>query len=211
MTIRCLAIGDSHIPRRAKEIPDKIMDKINHLTTEELFDYTFFTGDLISAYDFIDYLNLKTKKKLFIVIGNMDYFGGNRNAPMYQNLLLNFLDGEKLSIGLTHGHQIQPRGDHSQLDYLARIEKNYHILISGHTHKEEVYLTKNGRLLVNPGSVTGAWSFIASGIPSFIVLHVNEENKEIVVSLNQFDKEDINIIELKSYFIFQNNQINYKY
>jgi putative phosphoesterase len=209
--VRCLIIGDAHIPRRAKSVPAEIINKLNELTDTNSFNYTFFTGDLITAFDFIDFLNLKTINKVLAVIGNMDYYGGNRSAPVYQNLNINFLDNDKLSIGLTHGHQIEPRGDHSQLEYLATKEKSYNILISGHTHKEEVFLTDKGILLLNPGSVTGAWSFIASGIPSFILAQVNKENKNIDVTLFQLDKRSKKFNELKSYFRFENNTIHYRY
>ena len=140
----------------------------------------------------------------------MDYFAGNRDAPIYQELMLSFSNKEKITIGLTHGSQIKPRGDHSQLEKLA-IKMKYNILISGHTHKEEIFLTKNGILLLNPGSVTGAWSFVASRIPSFILVHINEIKKDINVNLIQFNSKSDKISEYKSYFIFKNNQIHYKY
>jgi len=210
--VKFLAIGDSHIPRRAKSISDKIIDKLEELTNAELFDYTFFTGDVIKAPEFIEFLKqiTKTSKNLFIVIGNMDYYSGNRNSPVFQELKLLFPDGDIIMVGLTHGAQIQPRGEHSQLETLA-IKKSYNILITGHTHKEEIFLSKNGILLLNSGSVTGAWSFVASGIPSFSVININEQKKELLVSLFQLDKRIDKILESKSYFIFKNNKINYKF
>jgi len=205
--VRFLAIGDSHIPRRAKSVPDKFIDKLEELTNAELFDYTFFTGDVIKAPEFIKFLEkiTKTPKNLFFVIGNMDYYGGNSNSPVFQELKLLFPDGDNITVGLTHGAQIQPRGDHAQLETLA-IKKSYNILITGHTHKEEIFLTDNG-LFFNPGSVTGAWSFVASGIPSFIVLKIKENTKEINLSLFQLDKKTQKIRELKSYFIFKDNRV----
>jgi len=206
---KILAIGDSHIPRRARNIPDKIYNILHQLIEKERFDYTFFTGDIIKADDFINFLNLNTKKDLFIVVGNMDYYGGNRDAPMYQKLNFLFSDNNKITMGLTHGHQISPRGDHKQLEFLA-IEKNCNILISGHTHKEEIFLTKKGILLLNPGSVTGAWSFIASSNPSFITLNLNERTREIDVNLFQLDIKSSKLNNLYSHFIFENNRIKYK-
>ena len=208
--IRCLLIGDSHIPRRAQHVPYKITHKLNDLTNQELFDYTFFTGDLITASDFIDFLNLKTQNELFIVMGNMDYFSGDNTAPIYEDLQISFSDNEEMTIGLTHGAQIKPRGNHSNLEKLA-LHKEYDILISGHTHKEEVFLTKKGILLLNPGSVTGAWSFVASEIPTFIILQINEESKEISVKIFQFERNTDKITEISSYFIFKNNQIQLRY
>jgi hypothetical protein len=207
-----LLLGDSHIPRRAKEIPQPILDEITRLANKELFDYTFFTGDLISYEEFIDFLDSKTKKPLFRVMGNMDYYAGKRDYPIYQELEIPIIerDQEKLRIGMTHGSEIKNRGDHSELEDLAR-EKGYNILISGHTHQEEVVLRKTGILLLNPGSITGAWSFIASGIPSFIQLFLNSESRDIKVILNQLKQEDHQITKTKSYFMVENNQIKQKY
>ena len=208
--VRCLIIGDSHIPRQAQHVPYKILHKLNDLTNQNLFDYTFFTGDLITASDFVEFLNLKTQNKVFIVMGNMDYFSGNNTAPIYEELQISFPDDEKMTIGLTHGSQIKPRGSHSNLEKLA-LHKEYDILISGHTHKEEVFLTKQGILLLNPGSVTGAWSFVASEIPSFITLHINKKSKEISVKIYQFERNSDKITEISSYFLYNNKHIQLRY
>ena len=171
---KILCIGDSHIPIRAHDLPMQIYDKINEITVSELFDYTFFTGDLINFPEFIDFLNQKTKLSLLKVVGNMDYYYGNRDSPTHQKIDITLEDNISITLGLTHGAQIRPRGDHDQLELLAQ-ENCYNIIVSGHTHKEEIFLTKGGILLINPGSATGAWSFVASGIPSFIIIEMEEE------------------------------------
>ena len=84
--MRILCIGDSHVPIRAKDLPTQIYEKINELTQTELYDYTFFTGDVVNFPKLLDFLNLKTKRTLFRVIGNMDYYYGNRDSPNYQKL-----------------------------------------------------------------------------------------------------------------------------
>ena len=207
--VRILVIGDSHIPRRAKNIPEKVLEMLDELTRQSLFDYTLFTGDLIEAPDLIESLKLKTKRDFFIVQGNMDYFGGNRDFPYYQKLILSNLNGEKLTIGLTHGAQIEPRGDHSQLEYLA-IENHYNILVSGHTHKEEIYLSDKGILLLNPGSSTGAWSFVASQIPSFITINLDENFQRIEINLYQLIFHGENMEKSSFYYLFQNKKIKRK-
>jgi len=208
--VKFLIIGDSHVPKRASNIPKQIQIKLEELTKSELFEYTFFTGDEINYPEFMEFLNLITKRDLFRVIGNMDYYYGNKDAPIYQKLKFDFYNKKYLIIGLTHGAQIQPRGDRTQLEQFA-LEKNNNILISGHTHKEEIFLTKTGILLLNPGSVTGAWSFVASRIPSFIVLDIDKETKKIEISLFQLDKKSEKLNEIKSFFTFEKNKINYKY
>ncbi|MHA2009182.1 MAG: YfcE family phosphodiesterase [Promethearchaeota archaeon] len=207
--VRILCIGDSHIPNRAKELPEEIKRKLHDLSKEKLFDCTFFTGDIIEFPEIIDYLNSITEKDLFKVMGNMDYYYGNQESPTYENLDIIFEDTERLTVGLTHGAQISPRGDHLQLENLA-IEKKFNILVSGHTHKEEIYLTNGHILLINPGSVTGAWSFVASGIPSFVELNVNKSTKEIIVNLIQNMKTSREIVVKTYNYVFQNNEIKPK-
>ncbi len=208
--MRILCIGDLHVPIRAKDLPMQLYDKINEITKSELFDYTFFTGDLINFPELLDFLNQKTKGTLFKVVGNMDYYYGNRDSPSHQKLDIFFDDNEKITLGLTHGAQIRPRGDHDQLELLAQ-KKGYNALITGHTHKEEIFLTNKGILLINPGSATGAWSFVASGIPSFIELYVNNRFKDIIIKLFQFDKKTREVNVLEFYFILKNNHIYKKY
>ncbi len=204
--IKILAIGDSHIPRRAKSISDQICDVLEKRVLNGKFDYTFFTGDVIKAPRFMSYLKKITNVEVLAVVGNMDYYGGNRNAPNYQHIEISLETEENLTVGLTHGHQIHPRGDHAQLGNLA-IDNNYNILISGHTHKEEIVLTNDGVLLLNPGSVTGAWSFVASRNPSIIVLILDEKSGEIDVFLHQYEIRSSKLREKKSSFIFKNKTV----
>jgi vacuolar protein sorting-associated protein 29 len=62
-----------------------------------------------------------------------------------------------LKIGFTNGYQIVPRNDPLSLLTLAR-ELDVDILIWGGTHKVEAY-TLDGKFFINPGSITGAFSF----------------------------------------------------
>jgi len=204
--VRILCIGDSHVPIRAKDLPIQIYEKINEITQSELFDYTFFTGDLINFPELLDFLNRKTKDSLFRVIGNMDYYYGNQDSPTHQKLDILFEDNVKIVLGLTHGAQISPRGDHDQLEILAQ-NNSYDILVSGHTHKEEIFLTNKGILLINPGSVTGAWSFVASGIPSFIEISIDEKTKDIIIKLYQINKNSRKIDISEFYFALKDNRI----
>jgi vacuolar protein sorting-associated protein 29 len=207
--IKILAIGDSHIPQRAKNIPDQIHLKLNKIVETEKFDYLCFTGDVIRAPEFMKFLRNITKEKLFLVMGNMDYYGGNNDAPVYQKINISLKNNNNLVIGLTHGHQISPRGDLSQLETIA-IQYNYNILISGHTHKEEITLTKNNILLLNPGSVTGAWSFVASRNPSFIVLQINETASTILITLHQYDVKASKFRASNYVYVFENDRIRSK-
>jgi len=203
-----LVLGDSHIPRRAQSLPTEIINKINELTSDFLFDIVLFTGDVINAPELIRFLKSKAQKGFYKVIGNMDYYGGDANAPLYQELKFNISGDNNLTLGLTHGAQIEPRGDISKLEELA-LKKGYNILISGHTHKEEIILSENGILLVNPGSSTGAWSFQASGNPSFIIINLKDNSQKITIKLFQLMKNFKKIKETCYNFDFNHGIISY--
>ena len=59
-------------------------------------------------------------------------------------------------IGLMHGHQVIPWGDDSALLNETR-QLDCDFLISGHTHETKIAKLDN-KYLINPGSVTGAFS-----------------------------------------------------
>lgn len=73
------------------------------------------------------------------------------------------------------------------------------ILVSGHTHKNEV-VEHEGRYHINPGSITGAYSpTLEKVVPSFILLAVQGPNVvcyvyelidgEVEVSKTEFSKD----------------------
>ncbi|UCC19251.1 MAG: hypothetical protein JSV62_14285, partial [Promethearchaeota archaeon] len=66
---------------------------------------------------------------------------------------------------------------------------------------------KEGILLINPGSVTGAWSFLASNIPSFIEINIDIRVKDIIIKLFQLDKKARELNVFHFYFSFKNNHI----
>ncbi len=183
---RCLVIGDAHIPDRANGLPAKFERRINELAP---FDYVLCTGDLGTSPETQRQLEgwCGNPENFHIVQGNMDYFAGITH-PTLQEIAIS----DSIQIGLTHGHQIHPRGDRTQLAGLAK-KLGVQILISGHSHAEEIFLDKKENvLLLNPGSCTGAWSFVASGIPSFILLEIIlGDHTTINVELNQLRGQKI--------------------
>jgi predicted phosphodiesterase len=75
------------------------------------------------------------------------------------------------TLGLTHGHQVVPWGDPESLAALQR-QLDVDILITGHTHKTEVYEYEK-KYIINPGSATGAYSATSSGVvPSFVLMAI---------------------------------------
>jgi len=105
-------------------------------------------------------------------------------------------------IGVIHGHQVIPWGDHMSLAMIRR-KLNVDILISGHTHKNEV-VEHDGYYHINPGSITGAIPPTAKDVtPSFALLAVQGEkvvcyvyellDGEVDVSKTEFSKGGGNI------------------
>ncbi|MBM1154647.1 YfcE family phosphodiesterase [archaeon] len=158
--IRILAIGDTHIPSRARKIPDLLQV---WLTRHAPFDIVACTGDLTEEPVL---RSLRSFGKTFYVVeGNMDWL------PLPSQAV--FEVEEDLRIGLIHGHQVFPRGNRQQLLTLAR-RMDVQLLISGHTHQDFCEL-HNYTLLLNPGSATGVWGGGGGSlIPSCAVLEVVE-------------------------------------
>lgn len=161
-------IGDSHVPDRARELPSQLKTR---LTEVGKFDAVLFTGDVVRSREVPRLLEglAKSRKEVFLVQGNMDAFAGV-DLPEFQLVDL-ALD---VSAALFHGHQVHRRGDHRLL--LAHADKfDAQLVVTGHTHAHDVHLDeKSGRLLLNPGSCTGAWSFVATGTPSFVVVALDD-------------------------------------
>ena len=129
-------ISDTHIPERAKKLPNLIFDVFKNV------DIIFHAGDMVS---------IEVKEELekiapvYCVQGNMDRTYG---LKFPQSLVL---DVENFKVGMIHG-EVYPRGDTLQLKYLA-LELGVDILVTGHSHQP--LIEKVGDiLLLNPGSPT---------------------------------------------------------
>lgn len=177
MNMPILVIGDFHVPDRSREISLPVLNSVNKTAR---YEAVACTGDLTKVKVIEPQLNLWSDN-VYCVLGNMDYDSRNTKFfPRTQVFTMNEVidDAPSLDIGIMHGHQIHPRGDFDELAKFA-LKMNVNLLITGHTHAlsvhlHEVHLSDGGIhevLLVNPGSATGAWSFVASMKPSFIILH----------------------------------------
>ncbi|MHA1409067.1 MAG: YfcE family phosphodiesterase [Candidatus Odinarchaeia archaeon] len=170
---KILVIGDSHIPNRVKYLHPIIDSYLK----KQSYRMVLCTGDLVSRR-VLDYLSKLGEVK--VVRGNMDVL----NLPPQIILTLS-----NKKIGLVHGSEIYPRGDTKQL--LALAEKmRVDILITGHTHSSSIKKI-GGKLLLNPGSVTGCWGGgNYSGIPEFIEIEEITENR-ITINLKKLLDEQL--------------------
>jgi|Deesub1362A_J573_1020465.scaffolds.fasta_scaffold17930_1 hypothetical protein len=167
--MKLLIIGDTHIPRRASQIPEPLRRKIER----EVFDLIACTGDLTDK-KVLEYLRAISTVR--VVKGNMDHLP----FPEYE-----VFNAEELKIGLIHGDQVYPRGNRDQLRSIAK-RLGVRILISGHTHSPDVHI--DDVLLLNPGSATGVWGGGGGSLrPSFMVLEIDGRGLEL--SLYELEKE----------------------
>lgn len=201
--IDILVIGDTHIPKRAMGLSPLLINELNTLSAKKLFEFVIFTGDVVKSPETIRFFKNLAKKKFLIVQGNMDYYYGNIEAPLYDSLSITLKNDTYLNIGITHGAEIHPRGDKEELINIAK-ENNVNLLIFAHTHLAEILLSSDGILLLNPGSFTGAWSFVASRTPSFIIIKVDIEESEIKVIL--YELKNDRIVKTIESFYFKNQQ-----
>ena len=127
-------ISDTHIPDRAKEIPQKVFEAFNEV------DLILHAGDLTSPKVIEE---LEKTAPVVAIQGNMDRVNGI-DLPIAKTI-----EVEGLKIGIAHG-EVYPRADTQQLVYLAK-ELDVDILVTGHSHQPKIEQT-DGVLLLNPGS-----------------------------------------------------------
>lgn len=89
----------------------------------------------------------------------------------------------QFSFGLCHGHQVVPWGSAEALGALQR-QLDCDVLITGHTHAFNAYEAE-GKLFINPGSATGAFSpshkLGEAPTPSFVLMDVTASRAVVYV------------------------------
>ncbi len=152
-------ISDTHIPDRAKIIPQNVIDAFKDV------DIILHAGDLTSPRVIEE---LEKIAPVMAVQGNMDRVNGI-NLPKAKTL-----EAEGLKIGMIHG-EVYPRADTQQLVYLAK-ELDVDILVSGHSHQPKIEKT-DGVLLINPGSP------VVPRLADRTVMLLEINNKEVDVEI----------------------------
>lgn len=103
-----------------------------------------------------------------------------------------------LTFGICHGHQILPTDDKEAVESQRR-EMGVDVLVTGHTHKLDIWQGRDGGLYVNPGSATGAYTTTSVIIhpPSFVLMDV--QGSKIVTYSYVLDSEVRNSHDLPPY------------
>ncbi len=214
LPFRILLFGDAHIHTRARQLEAQILKKFEDLlqNTEIPLKYVFYTGDIDTSQKFHELLtDFFQAQKIQFVRGNMD-FKMPFKIPESHQLVLVFgnkgkRDSTELRLAITHGDQVHPRGDVYGLTHLAK-ELKADALITGHTHCDMCELSDEQRiLLLNPGSVTGAWSVIATGLMSFQTLtFLNFDERGLQIRVDTFVLMGDSLEIKRSEFIFRESK-----
>mmetsp|Transcript_2313 Transcript_2313/g.3708 ORF Transcript_2313/g.3708 Transcript_2313/m.3708 type:complete len:183 (+) Transcript_2313:52-600(+) len=174
-----LVLGDLHIPYRAHELPEKF----KKLLVPGKIQKILCTGNLCSKETF-DYLKTLASD-VHVAKGDFD----TSNYPESKVVEIG-----NFKIGIIHGHQVVPWGDHESLGMLQR-EMDVDILISGHTHKYETF-EAGDKFFINPGSATGAYSGFTSDVcPSFVLMDV--QGNHAIVYTYQLRNGEVKVEKLE--------------
>ena len=160
-----LIIGDFHVPFKKPDIPTVFKELLN---TDKI-KTVLCTGNTCSD-EIVSRLK-SIAPNVHIVRGDMDSLVAD-DMPESVTVNVGFF-----KVGLVHGHQIVPWGDHDALEAQLR-KMDVDILVSGHTHRNEIFQSTTGKYFINPGSVTGATE---SAVPSFMLMAVQGPSAAIYV------------------------------
>lgn len=170
-------ISDSHIPRRADDMPDEF-----YRVLEEA-EKIVHCGDFVSKH-FKE--EIEGYGDLTAVKGNCDQFELEPSETF---------EKEGIKIGVYHGSGITPRGHHPTLVKTAET-LSCDLLFHGHSHQEEA-VKEDGKILVNPGSCTGVGGGTAKpGNPTMAKVFIDEEVK---VQIMEKEGEGLEIKEEKQF------------
>eukprot|EP00753_Platysulcus_tardus_P021909 PLAT9164.10.p1 GENE.PLAT9164.10~~PLAT9164.10.p1 ORF type:complete len:232 (+),score=138.65 PLAT9164.10:87-782(+) len=177
-----LVLGDLHMPHRAADLPAKF----KKMLVPNKMQHVLCTGNLCTREQ-LDELKLLAPN-VHVVKGDFDEDG---DFPEEKVITIG-----KFRIGLIHGHQIVPWGDP---DALATVQRRLGVdlLVSGHTHKSSVVEYVPGKVqLIDPGSITGAFSFTTPDVvPSFILMAV--KGNTIVTYVYELSGDDVMVQKAK--------------
>ena len=137
MVVRLLLIADTHVPKRARDLPARVWDEV------ATADVVIHAGDWVEPA-LLDTLEARAKR-LIACWGNNDGDELRRRLPERADVTL---DGVRFTVTHETG---------ASSDREARMAKLYpgtDVLVFGHSHIPWDTTTKTGLRLLNPGSPT---------------------------------------------------------
>lgn len=176
-------VSDSHVPTRAEQIPEQIREKMKEA------ELTVHAGDFDEKPV---YNGIEEYGELVAVKGNCDFF----DLPNSETF-----EREGLKFGVYHGTGINPRGDHDTLQKIAVEDLEADVLITGHTHHEEIVLLDEC-IVINPGSCTGVGGGSSrDSKPTMVEIELSEQ--ELEVKLLEVEEDAFKLKEERKFSIEQ--------
>lgn len=157
-------ISDTHMPNRAKQIPQKILDDFKNV------DMIIHAGDLVDLSVINKLKSVCSNVKA--VWGNMDPYDVRSSLPEKE-----IIKAGRHKIGVMHGYGAPDK----LVDIMSRAFKddNVDIIIFGHSHAP-VNEKHNGILFFNPGSATDT---VFSPFNSYGIIEVNDNVEARIIRI----------------------------
>ena len=135
--MRLLLIADTHIPKRARDLPDRVWDEVADA------DVVLHAGDWVEP-SLLDELEVKSRR-LVACWGNNDGLQLRRRLPERADVTLGGLRFTVVhETGAATGREARMANDYPDTD----------VLVFGHSHIPWDTTAKTGLRLLNPGSPT---------------------------------------------------------
>jgi vacuolar protein sorting-associated protein 29 len=180
-----LIIGDFYVPFKKPDIPPVFKELLN---TDKI-KTVLCTGNVCSD-EIVD--------RLKAIANNVHIVKGDFDTTLTSELPESItVQVGHFKVGLIHGHQIVPWGNHEALEDRMR-KMDVDILVYGHTHVNEIFQSCTGKYLINPGSVTGIRNQVGPTSPSFMLMAVQGPSAAIYVyELGQDGKANVAMSEIR--------------
>jgi len=135
--VRLLLIADTHVPRRARDLPAQVWDEVARA------DVVVHAGDWVSA-DLLDKLTAKAARLVAC--------WGNNDGPELRSRLPERADVTLAGVRVTVVHETG--GSAGREARMSRLYPGTDVLVFGHSHIPWNTTTETGLRLLNPGSPT---------------------------------------------------------
>ena len=135
--MRLLLIADTHIPKRARDLPARVWDAVAEA------DVVFHAGDW-TAPELVDHLESRATRLLAC--------WGNNDGPALRARLPERADATLAGVRFTVVHETGAASGREAR--MSRLYPDSHVLVFGHSHIPWDSTTGTGLHLLNPGSPT---------------------------------------------------------
>lgn len=162
--IRIVVLSDTHIPEKAKSIPEEILPEL------KTADIIIHAGDLV-ALNVLEQLR-RISPRVYAVYGNMDPYEVRKELPEKEVIKVG-----KYKLGLMHGYG----APNNLIEVMQKAfkDEDVDIIIFGHSHAP--FNEKRGKILFfNPGSITDK---IFSAYNSYGILEINDKIEARIVKI----------------------------